>query len=1566
MIETREEEEAGPSSKMLVPKEVSPPDATGKGEDRSASGEGDNASVETPKDQSLNSAYSAQGSGSSSSRSDGNRTSPVFRCETCNAVFDSLDHFMDHRNFVCVADAGAVWTSEDKADWSGSDSRSSFSPSVEDGIGSPLPIHLSEDQLPYTIGINETNPYGCQYCEKAFPRLSFLRVHERVHGDQLPFRCLHCQRMFRHKRSRDRHMKLHASDRKFSCHLCDSTFSRNDQLKLHLQSHNSSKLYQCPICQASYSSAAALTAHLTSHQGRNGSSGSLGTSEGRELPCLHCGQSFTSAHLLREHMVMHAAAIKEEKLSCDICSEAFTSQEALDSHMERSHYGNHPMDVDAAMMLKCPMCPHSFPDTLTLCHHLMTHTATGLTSASDLDLQVLTRGEGKDIVEVSPGRKEGSRSHTPKQSSSSTNLSPSSGSGMSKSSQALVCPYCLSDSFDTLEVLELHMQSVHSVKSSEIYTCNYCNAPYPNLYSLHDHMNVVHRNHPGIGIKYPCSLCNNQFPSIEALAKHKSLSHSYPDNSESNGRASGIDSAFCGQCSQTFSDARQLEDHMVCVHGASVEKKSAKQRGRKSASKGNKENKASSSKNKTSTATRCNATFHELGNFQAHMKLHLDAALAKFTCKKCGQQLGSQEQLEAHLSLHYLCLATEYGCTSCMKLFSKPDELQKHLMDIHAHHLYRCALCKEIFDSKVNIQVHFAIKHSNECKLFKCTQCSNIFRSEMEWQVHVRVNHLHLAKPYRCLFCAESFTSEMELQCHLTTHSKPFRCPMCEQAFHIEYLLDKHMQTEHADMDTKSATLNTSTSPALATISIKEEADSSLTLQQMTSMISPRPSSHSSDTLKSLSPAIPQPAASPQSAVAVWKNSEAIHVCNICDSRFTQQALLTIHKAQEHGLRSVGLGAPSSLSPQGKGRGTSASPSASAPPAHSQSPREKFLQQNQTLVSVLTADSSATMSCAFCSQTFRNQVECDKHMKIHANSTSLKCNICDETFPSSATLAEHKLQHCKIQQGNICFVCKLSLKTEEQFYTHAQEHGYQIFCKTLGGFVAAVHRVSSDVGVGRGATDARQAPLPARPSFYTCCVCLKTFDSKENLVSKLNASGRTYYVCKPCYHGESPLYTCPQCSEKFASRAQLEAHVATHTSPSATSLSLSTASSLSTMSTAASGAAQTYQCIKCQEAFSTEYEIQLHVANHMLQEGVTHECKLCTLVFDSPAKLQCHLIEHTFKHEAEMRCSVCGRVFSTASEIQAHALEHGVTGRQHTCGQCSQRFFFSAELDNHVLIYNHSPALSPLDSPQRYECRECSKVFTSATALANHRKTHERRETSIKCTLCTQTFTSVPLMQQHFLTAHAGITVDSGHGDTSSKSHKCSQCKQQFATQDGLQAHMKTHKTGNNKLSCPMCSKTFSQARNLTLHLRSHTGDKPHQCSVCQKRFSREENMKAHMKSHTGPSTQPLVCPLCDQSFSQKSDITQHLKTHFVNTEQENSTLMQQALQNSSSASSEPNTTPHVNTAKSPTLNSTSQPPDVNGSQSDGSDESSLSTNQEHQVAAEVEHTHDIKTEIAT
>jgi len=73
------------------------------------------------------------------------------------------------------------------------------------------------------------------------------------------------------------------------------------------------------------------------------------------------------------------------------------------------------------------------------------------------------------------------------------------------------------------------------------------------------------------------------------------------------------------------------------------------------------------------------------------------------TCGECSATFDSDDDVESHAaSAHYLSLGTEYGCTSCLKLYARPEELQKHLMDVHAHHLYRCTLCKHVFDSKVS------------------------------------------------------------------------------------------------------------------------------------------------------------------------------------------------------------------------------------------------------------------------------------------------------------------------------------------------------------------------------------------------------------------------------------------------------------------------------------------------------------------------------------------------------------------------------------------------------------------------------------------------------------------------------------------------------------------------------------------------------------------------------------------------------------------------------------------------------------------------------------------------
>lgn len=43
----------------------------------------------------------------------------------------------------------------------------------------------NEVEISFTIGPTDATPYACQFCEKAFPRLSYLKKHEQVRNNFL-------------------------------------------------------------------------------------------------------------------------------------------------------------------------------------------------------------------------------------------------------------------------------------------------------------------------------------------------------------------------------------------------------------------------------------------------------------------------------------------------------------------------------------------------------------------------------------------------------------------------------------------------------------------------------------------------------------------------------------------------------------------------------------------------------------------------------------------------------------------------------------------------------------------------------------------------------------------------------------------------------------------------------------------------------------------------------------------------------------------------------------------------------------------------------------------------------------------------------------------------------------------------------------------------------------------------------------------------------------------------------------------------------------------------------------
>lgn len=135
------------------------------------------------------------------------------------------------------------------------------------------------------------------------------------------------------------------------------------------------------------------------------------------------------------------------------------------------------------------------------------------------------------------------------------------------------------------------------------------------------------------------------------------------------------------------------------------------------------------------------------------------------------------------------------------------------------------------------------------------------------------------------------------------------------------------------------------------------------------------------------------------------------------------------------------------------------------------------------------------------------------------------------------------------------------------------------------------------------------------------------------------------------------------------------------------------------------------------------------------------------------------------------------------------------------------------------------------------------------------------------------------------------------HGITSPLSptlpelHQCKwdNCCEHFLSLEDLVAHVNEYhiRTEASEYSClwqgcPRNGKGFNARYKMLIHMRTHTGERPHTCThdSCGKSFSRLENLKIHTRSHTGEK--PYACPVagCNKRYSNSSDRYKHTRTH--------------------------------------------------------------------------------------
>jgi len=78
--------------------------------------------------------------------------------------------------------------------------------------------------------------------------------------------------------------------------------------------------------------------------------------------------------------------------------------------------------------------------------------------------------------------------------------------------------------------------------------------------------------------------------------------------------------------------------------------------------------------------------------------------------------------------------------------------------------------------------------------------------------------------------------------------------------------------------------------------------------------------------------------------------------------------------------------------------------------------------------------------------------------------------------------------------------------------------------------------------------------------------------------------------------------------------------------------------------------------------------------------------------------------------------------------------------------------------------------------------------------------------------------------------------------------------------------------------TCEYCGKVFKNCSNLTVHRRSHTGEKPYKCELCPYSCAQSSKLTRHMKTHGGVGKEVLKCSLCRMPFSLPSTLEKHMR----------------------------------------------------------------------------------------
>ncbi|GMS83480.1 hypothetical protein PENTCL1PPCAC_5655, partial [Pristionchus entomophagus] len=216
---------------------------------------------------------------------------------------------------------------------------------------------------------------------------------------------------------------------------------------------------------------------------------------------------------------------------------------------------------------------------------------------------------------------------------------------------------------------------------------------------------------------------------------------------------------------------------------------------------------------------------------------------------------------------------------------------------------------------------------------------------------------------------------------------------------------------------------------------------------------------------------------------------------------------------------------------------------------------------------------------------------------------------------------------------------------------------------------------------------------------------------------------------------------------------------------------------------------------------------------------------------------------------SKKQCVQCNRVFNTMEEIRRHIADVHSSG-PFPCSYCPRSFDTKTEQATH--LRSHNNLVSKDDLPP-----DCPKRFRHAIHLNQHTKVHADGRQF--CTICGKCFKTNDELASHHTRC---LKLNERPGEAAPR----------VVTVNGKSL----------RYQCSHCTRLFHFKRDVRIHERIHTGEKPYECGYCWRSFTQSQALTSHIRIHTGEKPYPCQHANCAKSFRDSSALRKHESSHYV------------------------------------------------------------------------------------